>query len=233
MQRYFSDKLDNNHLVLKKDDLHHIKNVMRMRSGDLIEVVFNKEVYLCTFEANNMANIKSKIENNKNNNLEITLIVPLLQEQKMSLILQKATELGVSKIIPVIMSRSIIKFNNEKFLQKQIRWQRICKEASEQSKRNDIPIVTDLKKLTDLKLEGLNIVCSTQPDTTNITKCLKNNIKCDKINIVIGPEGGIAPDEEQKLVENGFKPVSLGKRILRVETVPMVILSMINYEYME
>lgn len=232
MQRYFSNIKKNDQLILNEEDMHHIKNVMRFIPDDLIEVVYEGEVYICSLGINNTAYIKHKIDNNSSN-LKITLIVPLLQEQKMSLIFQKATELGVSKIIPVNMSRSVVKLDNDKFLKKQIRWQKICKEASEQSKRNDIPTVSDLKNIKDLKLEGLSLVCSTSDIAGNVKNCLKNNNNYDKINIVIGPEGGLTNEEEKELINIGFTPISLGQRILRVETVPMVILSIINYEYME
>ena len=105
MQRYFSHELKDNIFKLNNDDLYHITRVMRMKENDLIEVVYEKEVYLCSLEfRGNDVNIKvkEKIEELSEDNHEIVLIIPLLKEAKMDLILQKATELGVSKIIPVI-----------------------------------------------------------------------------------------------------------------------------------
>ncbi|MDD4283034.1 MAG: RsmE family RNA methyltransferase [Bacilli bacterium] len=236
MQRYFAKEKNNNQLILNNDDFYHIKTVMRMKENDRIEVVYNKILYLCTLGSSNLEeiNIVKELEHNIDNRVNITLIIPLLKEQKMDLIFQKATELGVNKIIPIIMERSIINIDKNKFNKKRERWNRICKEASEQSKRIDVPIITDLKKLKDLdKLEGLKLVCSTSKDIMSVKMCLKNNDKCDRINIVIGPEGGITENEEKILVSLGFNRVTLGNRILRVETVPMVILSIINYEFME
>jgi 16S rRNA (uracil1498-N3)-methyltransferase len=147
---------------------------------------------------------------------------------------QKATELGVDEIIPVEMERSIVKLTNDKIEKKLERWTKICKEASEQSKRTDIPTITRVKKLSELKdLDGLKMVCSTTEKENLLKKFLTDNTNYDKINIVIGPEGGISPREEDKLVELGFQRVSLGKRIMRVETVPMFVLSVLNYEFME
>lgn len=236
MQRYFSNKLDNNKFQLNKDDLYHISRVMRMKTGDNIEVVYNSEVYICDLEINNnevSAIIKSKEENKEIDNIEKVLIIPLLKENKMDLILQKATELGVSKIVPVIMERSIIKLEKDRESKKLERWNKICKEASEQSKRVNIPIITEVKTLKDLENEsGLKIVCSTKEKDNTIKKFLNNNKDYNKINIVIGPEGGIAPKEEDYLNSIGFESISLGNNIMRVETVPMYILSVINYENM-
>ena len=77
------------------------------------------------------------------------------------------------------------------------------------------------------------MVCSTIEKQNTIKKVFKNNYNCDKINMLIGPEGGISPKEEEILINNGFIPVSLGNRIMRVETVPLYLMSIINYEYME
>ncbi|HPF83244.1 MAG TPA: RsmE family RNA methyltransferase [Bacilli bacterium] len=236
MQRYFSSKLDNNKFILNDDDIYHILRVMRMKENDLIEVVYNHELYICKLKLNENVEviIDKKIDNTINEEISKILIVPLLKENKMDLILQKATELGINKIIPVIMERSIIKLDESKEEKRIERWTRICKEASEQSKRVDIPEVTKIKRIEELKdLEGNKIICSTSENSLNLKNFLNNNKKYDKIYMVVGPEGGISPKEEQKLVDLGFTRVSLGKRIMRVETVPLFLLSALNYEYME
>lgn len=236
MQRYFSNRLNDNKFDLSADDLYHITRVMRMKTGDCVEIVYNGEVYICELEIiNNNINIFTKFKESKKEEdyIEKVLIIPLLKENKIDLILQKATELGVSKIIPVIMERSIIKLEKEKENKKIDRWNKICKEASEQSKRINIPIVTEVKKLKDLENEsGLKIVCSTKEKDNTIKKFLQSNKNNNKINIVIGPEGGISPKEEEYLNSIGFESVSLGKNIMRVETVPIYVLSVINYENM-
>jgi 16S rRNA (uracil1498-N3)-methyltransferase len=236
MQRYFSNEFKDNKFTLNNDDLYHIIKVMRMKTGDNVEIVYNQNVYLCELNINENVEIK-KIKlysENIKNEIKRVLIIPLLKEQKFDLILQKATELGVDEIIPVEMERSIVKLTNDKIEKKLERWTKICKEASEQSKRTDIPTITRVKKLSELKdLDGLKMVCSTTEKENLLKKFLTDNTNYDKINIVIGPEGGISPREEDKLVELGFQRVSLGKRIMRVETVPMFVLSVLNYEFME
>lgn len=235
MQRYFSKQKIEDTFILKNDDYYHIKTVMRMKDKDKIEVVYDEIPYLC--EINNIStNIEIKIIDKldiiKDNMPYITLLIPILKEQKMDYILQKSTELGVNEIIPVIMERSIVKIE-EKENKKLERWNRIVKEASEQSHRNTIPKIDKIEKINTLNLKGLNLVCSTVEKENTIKKVFKNNINCDKINMLIGPEGGISPKEEEILKSNGFIPVTLGNRIMRVETVPLYLMSIINYEYME
>lgn len=237
MQRYFSNELKDNKFKLKKDDIYHITHVMRMKDNDKIEVVYEKQVYLCNLSFSNddvSVVINQKLESINSDTAEITLIIPLLKEVKMDLILQKSTELGVNKIIPVIMERSIVRLDKERELKKIERWTKICKEASEQSMRVTIPVITEVKQLTDLKeLDGVKLVCSTVEKRNTIKMFLQSNKSYDKINIVIGPEGGLSLKEENYLRNIGFTPVSLGSRIMRVETVPLFILSVLNYEIME
>lgn len=232
MQRYFSNELKDNKFILNSDDIYHITRVMRMKTNDLIEVVHKNKLYICKVTDNIEAMIDHE-EKEEHKLLKCTLIIPLLKEQKMDLILQKATELGVSEIIPVMMERSIVKLDNDKEENRINRWMKILKEASEQSKRNDIPTITKVKKIEDLTLDGVKLVCSTTEKSLNIKKFLSTNKNYDKINIVIGPEGGLSLKEEEKLVGLGFTRVSLGSRIMRVETVPLFILSALNYENME
>lgn len=233
MQRYFSKSKENDYLSLNDNDLYHIKKVMRMNDKDKIEVVFEHELYLCELE-NNVAKIIKKEEPTLTDNPHITLVIPLLKEQKMDLILQKSTELGVDEIIPVVMKRSIVKIGDEKQDKKIERWQKICKEASEQSKRLDIPVVSRICKLEDLKsLEGVKLTCSTSEKSQNLKNYLKNLENYDRIILVIGPEGGLSLDEEEYLKQIGFVSISLGNRIMRVETVPLFLLSVFNYESME
>lgn len=236
MQRYFAESKNGNNFLLKKDDIYHIKIVMRMKENEKIIVVYENIPYLCELENINQeltVNIKEQMEIRKDKLPKITLIIPLLKEQKMDLILQKATELGVCEIIPVILSRSIIKIDEKKENNKIDRWMRIVKEASEQSHRNEIPTITNIKTIEELELKDLNIVCSTRERANNIKYTLKNNITCDTINVVVGPEGGLTEKEEEILLKKGFEAVTLGTRIMRVETVPIYIMSVINYEYLE
>ena len=230
LQRYFTNTKQDNEFILSDNDMYHIKTVMRMKDNDEIAVVFKKKPYLCVLN-NNHVMIKQELETLVDNMPYTCLIVPVLKEQKMDIILQKATELGVSEIIVYYSIRGIIKEsdNNTKKLE---RWNRILKEASEQSHRIDIPSIS-INSLDKITNEGINIFCSTTEKTKNIKNILKSITIYDRINVVIGPEGGIDPKEEKLLLDNNYIPVTLGNRILRVETVPLFIMSVVNYELME
>lgn len=237
MQRYFSTKKENDIFYLKEDDLYHITRVMRMKDQDEIEVVYDQNVYLCCLEnvnTNLVVRVKKIQEKKADFMKEIVLAIPLLKEQKMDFILQKATELGVSKIVPILTERSIIKLEQGRENKKIDRWQKIVKEASEQSMRTLIPEVTSIKKIAELRdFDGLKLVCSTTEKENNVKNILNKNLDCDKIIVVIGPEGGLSKKEENQLVEIGFQKITLGPRIMRVETVPLFIMSVLNYQFME
>lgn len=237
MQRYFSSQKVDNYLFLNDNDLYHIRTVMRMKNGDNVEIVYNHVLFIAEIE-DIEKDIKFKIIETKktetNNIPYVALIIPYLQEAKMDLILQKGTEMGVNEFIICPMERCVVKLDNKKLDNKLLRWMKICKEASEQSKRIDIPKINHLNKIDDLSdLEGVCLTCSTQEKVNNIKKIFQSGKKYDRINLVIGPEGGLSNHEELKLKEIGFESISLGNLIMRVESVPLFLMSIINYEYME
>lgn len=237
MQRYFSNSLTNNIFTLSKDDSYHIKKVMRMNNFDRIEIVHDSMTYIC--EITNLDNlvearIVEKIKEDAEFNKKVILVQSLVNEQKMDLILQKSTELGISEIYAYKATNSVVK-ENDKSNKKIERWQRIVKEASEQSKRTIIPQIKGIISLKELiKLNAnLKIMLSVNENKKSIKKVLQENSSCDIIIIVVGPEGGFTNDEEKVLQENNFISTTLGNRVLRTETASLAILSMINYEWMD
>lgn len=233
MQRYFAKNIENNKVELEQSDYHHIKNVMRYKNNDNIEVVFDNKLFIATILDIQNYDIKIIEEKEDNNELPIDLCVAvgLVKEQKMDLILQKLTELGVKRIIPIKMSRSIVNLDDKKIDKKLLRWTTICKEASEQSKRNIIPIIDKPMTLNELlKMEAdIKLVASVKEDKNFIANYLQSNKNYVKIIVVIGPEGGISCEEEEKLNKNNFISVSLGTTVLRVETAAIYVASVINY----
>lgn len=230
MQRYF---IKNKDMLLEESDIRHIKKVMRMNINDKIEVVYNNKLHICEITSLEPFNIKviEKLDEDKKTKIELTVAVALVKEQKMDLILQKLTELGVSRIIPVSIERSIVKLDKERFNKKKVRWESICKEASEQSKRTNIPIIEDIKSIKDLTKEDadLKLVASTKEKEKLLNYYLQSIEDCAKIIMVIGPEGGISDKEEDILVSNGYNRVSFGNLIFRVETATIYVASIINY----
>jgi len=234
MQRYFIKEKESDYLILETSDIHHIKNVMRNQIGDKIECIYNEDLYICEIINLTSPKVKilEKIENNNNNNKhEIAIAIALVKEQKMDLILQKLKELGIDKIIPVSMERSIVKLDDKKFAHKKERWEKILKEAAEQSKRTSIPEITNIHTIKQLQNLGYEkkYICSTRNQKNLVNNYLQNKDDCAKMIFVIGPEGGIAPKEEDLLEEYGYMPVTLGNRIMRVETAAIYIASIINF----
>ena len=152
MQRYFSNSLTNNIFTLSKDDSYHIKKVMRMNNFDRIEIVHDSMTYICEIiNLDNLveARIVEKIKEDAEFNKKVILVQSLVNEQKMDLILQKSTELGISEIYAYKATNSVVK-ENDKSNKKIERWQRIVKEASEQSKRTIIPQIKGIISLKEL-----------------------------------------------------------------------------------
>src|SRR5574344_346672 len=204
--------------------------VMHYKDNDMVEIVYKKELYIGILDKSGVK-VKEKLDISLADKPYLILCIPLLKEAKMDYILQKATELGIDLIVPVYMERSIIKIEGK--IDKKIeRWQKIVKEASEQSKRIDIPSIDNVKKIDELNFEGLKLVCSTKEKSNTIKKVLRANHE-NTIIFVVGPEGGISPKEEEKLNKMGYISVTFGNRILRSETAPLFLASIINYEYME
>ena len=150
MQRYISSS--NERPLVSKDDIHHIKNVMRERLGDAFEIVFNEKIYKMEITSLEPCEYKIVDIDSTNNELDndITLFYVLSKGDKNDFVIQKATELGVKRIILLTSSRSVIKMNQEDFERKKVRYQRIIKEASEQSKRNIVPEIVGLYSINNI-----------------------------------------------------------------------------------
>lgn len=138
MQRYFTSKQQ-----LSASDIHHIKHVMRMKKGDEFQIVSDGKVYLTCIDSVEpfLTHIVEELPEKNDKFPNVVLIIPLLKEQKMDFILQKGTEIGVHKFIIAPFERAITKYDERKEKVKLERWQKICKEASEQSMRVTIPEV--------------------------------------------------------------------------------------------
>ena len=235
MQRYFVQEKNGNQLFLENDDIHHIRNVMRNKIGDLIECIHNKELYICKIEdtSSNKVLIVEKKEDNNELNLDITIAIALVKEQKMDLILQKLTEVGVDEIILVQTKRTVVKVDDKKEDKKLERWERIIYEAAKQSKRGKVPtlrgVLTFKEALADMKENDFNIAPYENEKTKSIKQAIKG-VNINNIGIFVGPEGGFEETEIEAIEDIGGQSVSLGPRILRTETASLVASSIVLYE---
>ena len=233
MQRYFSN-IDNNFFVhFTPDDEHHILHVMRMKKGDEIEVVSDGKVFLCRID--NLHPLEVSVIHEIENDVElkecITLLFALTKGDKIDLVLQKATELGVKKVALIESERTVVKYEGKDIDKKLARFNKIMKEASEQSHRLVVPELLGIYNLKNLPKEvfsDINYVAY-EKDANDISGAFSNLEKGKSISILIGPEGGFSEQEINRLTEQGFIRTSLGKRILRAETAAIYALSVIGY----
>ncbi len=216
-------------------DFNHIKNVLRMKEGDTFLVSCEGESHLCKLTSLYGDSLIAEIVEESYNKTELPVKLYLFQGlpkgDKMELIIQKAVELGVEKIIPVEMDNCVVKLDDKKKKSKVARWQAIAESAAKQSKRNTIPAVGDVltyKKAIELA-KTLHMVlvpyeCAEgMAATKNALSGMQGGMS---VGIFIGSEGGFSQKEIDLAKDSGGKIISLGKRILRTETAAITALSM-------
>ena len=233
MQRYFAS-VDKDYFVhLNKDDEHHVLHVMRMKKGDEIEVVDNQKLFLCRLDNTSPLTISviHEIASDVELISDVTLLFALTKSDKIDLVLQKATELGVKKVALFQSERTIVNYDNKDLEKKIIRFNKIMKEASEQSHRLVVPEFLgffNLKNVPSYAFSDLNYIAY-EKEAHQPNNCFKGLSKNKSISIMIGPEGGFSETEVSMLEKLGFNRTSLGKRILRMETAAIYALSVIGY----
>jgi len=230
MQRYFvnDDSIKENLIYLEENDYHHIKNVMRMNIGDeIIVTAFSGLTYKALISTFTKREVVATIQQNidiKDNTLNITLAQALIKRDNFELVLEKATELGVREIIPLMTTNSVVKLDD---LSKKIpRYQTIVKEASEQSERAKMPQICQMHHIETLPYEDYDhiLIAYARHDTRELKSIISSIDPKDKVLVVIGPEGGFTNSEIEFLSQKG-KLVSLGDTILRSETAGIYIVS--------
>jgi len=245
---------ENNCIVITGEDVRHIKNVLRSKQGDILSLSDGSgREYETIIEKLDKESILVRIKNTDMNKTEPPLYITLFQGipkgDKMEYIIQKCVEVGVSRFVPVLTGRTVVKLDSKKdSAAKTARWRRIALEAAKQCDRGIIPVVEEPVGMDDaLKLSetcGLKIIPYEEETEGSLRKCLESwkqkhlNEKGDlpqafnekSIAVFIGPEGGFEPGEVDKAAGHGFVPVTLGPRILRTETAGLVVSSIIMYE---
>ncbi|PZX07168.1 16S rRNA (uracil1498-N3)-methyltransferase [Psychrobacillus insolitus] len=245
MQRYFTNELiaENNTLTVLGEDAHHMIQVMRMIPGDEVYVVVDAVTYTMTIVEGSsksvLLQVKDKQDQTNEMPVKVSIVCGLPKGDKLELITQKATELGMHTLYPFEAKRSIVKWDKQKNEKKIARLQKIAKEAAEQSHRSMIPHIhtaISIKELLDISNSYHVRFVADEEDAKleerqRFSDLLKKVNGVESILIVFGPEGGLDRHEIKALHENGFQSISLGPRILRTETAPLYALSAISYEY--
>ena len=235
MQRYFADIIDG-YAKLDEDQVFHITRVMRQREGENFELVAHDQLYLMEITSIKpfRAIVKSKIKENNELKNDVVLIAAPLKGDKFDFMIQKATELGVEEIVLLNTVRTVAKISNLSKDFKLDRYRRIIKEAAEQSKRTRLPVLRHCINLNELKMIKADIKLIAYEEEAGYSDSFNKELKKikakDRIAIIIGPEGGFEPGVVETAKQNGYVPISLGKRILRAETASLYALSVIgNY----
>ena len=245
MHKFFTPKelISENIAKIIGEDVKHIIKVLRIEAGE--KVVLNDcqgTEYLAVISSTSKQEVEFEIleelDVNNESPVKIHLYQGLPKAQKMDLIVQKGTELGITEFIPTITHRVDVKLKGE--FKKLDRLNRIALEAAKQSKRSIVPKVTEpigfeevLQKVDELDLFLVPYENANNFGIKTLINKLRNEEKINNIKnigIFVGPEGGIEEEEIEQLKEKGAHIVTLGKRILRTETAGFVATSLIQYE---
>lgn len=241
MPKFFVDRssIQGNLVYIDGDNVNHIKNVFRMKVGDELTVcdgcgndyraVISTETCDC-IEADIIEIVPSSTESH----VRVTLYQGLPKGSKMDLIIQKNVELGVSKIVPVICNRTVVRLDKKDVQRRVDRWNKIAKEAAKQSGRGIVPRVTEpvtlIHAMDMAKTDDLLLIPYEKEKETRLKDVLRENSTACNVSVFIGPEGGFDEEEIEASVNRKIVPVTLGNRILRTETASMYMTSIIIYE---
>ena len=244
MPKFFikNEQINNNKINIVGEDVNHIKNVLRLKIDDDIQIcnLDNSINYTCGISKINNDSIECIIlkeqKSTCESNIHVNVFQGLPKADKMELIIQKSVELGASEITPVEMKRCVVKLDEKSEKKKIERWQKISEVAAKQSGRDKVPKINSISNIKNIcnlidKYDIVLLAYENEKENTLKDELVKlknkNNLK---VGVIIGPEGGLEEQEVKILKEAGAKIVTLGNRILRTETVALVVTGIIMYE---
>ena len=252
MRRFYIENIEGNTAIIGGSEAHHIKDVLRQKPGDIVFLFDGAgseyEAEISGFRpaaAGSEAVLKiiSKVKRDTEPSVKIFLYQSLPRFKKFDFIVEKSTELGVFKIIPVISERTNFNLPSERGEVKLARWRKIAMSAAKQCGRAVVPEVADITKFEDAVGEvskrrlqpgaitgEISIIPWESEQKTTLKEVLRRPSGISSVNLFIGPEGGFSGAEIELAISNKILPVSLGKRILRAETAPIAAISNILYE---
>ena len=211
---------------LEKNNEHHLLKVLRFPVGNII-VLFNGDGFdyqaiVTSTKKTYEVEVVSQQKNESESSLDLTLAQAITKGEKMDFLIQKAVELGVTRIIPMQTERCVVRLKMDKVAKRIDHWQKIANHACGQSGRSVIVDVSLPKTLTELLNKPNHNGFVLHHRATENLQIMK---KPSKATILIGPEGGLSDAEIKQAVEAGFQPLLLGKRILRTETASLVAIA--------
>ena len=232
MSRFFVAPFSGDTAVLTGQEAHHVARVLRMRVGEELMLCDGVGTdYACRILSVADGEVTAQVLYRRPTESEPTTAVTLYQglpkSEKMDLIVQKCVEIGITRIVPVAMARSIVKLNAAEGAKKRDRWQKIAASAAEQSGRGIVPEVGEPLSFKQLRgaVANENTVTFYEGGGAPLAELVTKDTR--QLSMVIGPEGGFDKEEIERLREAGARVATLGPRILRCETAPLVALSVI------
>lgn len=215
-------------IIDNKLDCGHIQNVYRLQINDEVRVIDGEFEYLTKILSISKKEVTleiiKKMEDNYSLDVNIDMAIGILKNDKMNLVIQKLTEIGVNKIIPLKTKRVVVKINEKKE-----KWETVVREALKQCRGVKFPKVSEIKKICEIDYERYDKIIFAYENSENSKPIFELINKKDKnILCVIGPEGGITKEEVNFLKEKNAFEVSLGARILRAETASIVVAGIVS-----
>lgn len=241
MEHFFTapDKIRDDFILIDGSDVNHIANVLRMRPGDRLMISDGEgSDYTCEIsrieEDGIYCSILSSALSRSEPSVKFFLFQGLPKSDKFETIIRKSVELGVYEMIPTVTARSVVKYDDKKKKAKQQRWQKISESAAKQSRRGIIPQVREIVSFkTALEyaspLDMILIPYENFKDMKSTKETISRIKPGMSVGIFIGPEGGFETSEVDAAAAAGAKPISLGSRILRTETAPLALLSILMF----
>lgn len=241
MHRFFveKDQIQGNRITITGSDVNHIRNVLRMKEHDELVISAGESLeYTCYVEEITPDQVIAAVTGVQEKGVELPSKIYLFQGlpkgDKMELIIQKAVELGVYKIIPVATKRCVVKLDAKKEAAKLRRWHLISESAAKQSGRMAVPEVAGVMSFSEAlayagSLDVRLIPYERETDMKKTKEIINHIAPGESIGIFIGPEGGFAEEEIGQAMENNVVPITLGKRILRTETAGFTVLSILMF----
>jgi 16S rRNA (uracil1498-N3)-methyltransferase len=241
MPRFYvpNPRIEQELLKVEGSEVRHIRRVLRLKVGDRL-VIFDGSAkeYEGIIVEESPSSVVIRVEGifspPKESPLEITLAQSLLKGEKMEYLIQKATELGIKKIIPFFSSRSVPLLDKSKKLRRYHRWEKIAIEACKQCGRIAVPKVEPLQNYSEMlgmaPSEALRLILW-EKEGQGLKEVLKESKGRTNIFFMVGPEGGMSDEEVGEAKTAGFIPITLGNRILRSETAGLCLLSVLQYEW--
>ena len=236
MQMFYvePEQIQGDRVTISGPDVNHIRTVLRMRPGEEVAVSDQRSFHACcrieTLQADQVVLTAKEAFADTELSAEVILYQGLPKGDKMEWIIQKNTELGVARIVPVAMERSVVKLDGKKAAARLERWQAVAESAGKQSGRTRVPQVEAVMSYAGMleaagECDLLLLPYESASGIEETRRLLHQAAAGMRIGILVGPEGGFAPAEVDKAQAAGFQVMTLGRRILRTETAGMAMMA--------